>query len=104
MTKQKQSLKFAVIGAGMVGTAIGFLLKNAGHEITSFADPSAAHLKRAESYTGSAGFRSPVQAAALADCLLITTPDDLIGGVCAEIAAGSSVRGKRFSHERRGWA
>ena len=98
MTKQKQSLKFAVIGAGMVGTAIGFLLKNAGHEITAFADPSAAHLKRAESYTGSAGFRSPVQAAALADCLLITTPDDLIGGVCAEIAVGSSVRGKKVFH------
>jgi predicted short-subunit dehydrogenase-like oxidoreductase (DUF2520 family) len=98
MKRKKQSLKFAIIGAGMVGTAIGFLLKKAGHEIVAIADPSAAHLKRAQSYTGTVGFRYPSQAADLGDCLLITTPDDLIGPVCAEIAGGSFLRGKKVFH------
>jgi len=98
MTKKKQSLKFAIIGAGMVGTAIGFLLKKAGHPITAVADLSAAHLKRAKSYTGAAGFQHPAQAADLADCLLITTPDDRIGSVCAQIVTETSVRGKKVFH------
>ena len=98
MTRKKQSLKFAVIGAGMVGTAIGFLLRKAGHDITAMADLSAAHLKRAQSYTGAVCFRHPAQAADHADCLLITTPDDRIGSVCAEIVVGSSVRGKKVFH------
>jgi predicted short-subunit dehydrogenase-like oxidoreductase (DUF2520 family) len=96
--RKNRSLKFAIIGAGMVGTAIGFLLKEAGHEITAIADPSAAHLKRAKSYTGAAGFRDPVQAAGLAECLLITTPDDRIGSVCGQIAGGSSLKGKNVFH------
>ena len=95
---KKTSLKFAIIGAGMVGTAIGFLLKKAGHEITAVADLSAAHLKRARSYTGAVGFRDPAQAARQANCLLITTPDDHIGLVCSEIVAGSSVKGKKVFH------
>ncbi len=98
MTRKKQSLRFAVIGAGMVGTAIGFLLRKAGHDITAMADLSDAHLKRAQSYTGAACFRHPAQAADHADCLLITTPDDHIGSVCAEIVVGSSVRGKKVFH------
>lgn len=98
MTRKKQSLKFAIIGAGMVGTAIGFLLKKAGHNITAMADLSAAHLKRARSYTGAAGFRYPSQAADLADYLLITTPDDRIGSVCEAIVGGSSVKGKKVFH------
>lgn len=99
MTKKKQPLKLAIIGAGMVGTAIGFLLKKAGHDIVAIADPSAAHLKRAQSYiTGVVCCPYPSQAADLADCLLITTPDDLIGSVCAEIVGGSSVKGKKVFH------
>lgn len=98
MTRKKQSLKFAIIGAGMVGTAIGFLLKKAGHNITAMSDLSAAHLKRARSYIGAVGFRYPSQAADLADYLLITTPDDCIGSVCEAIVNGSSVKGKTVFH------
>ncbi len=82
----------------MVGTAIGHLLKKAGHRVTAIADPSASHLKRGKSYTGAATFRLPTQAADLADCILITTPDDRIGGVCAEIADSCSLRGKKVFH------
>ena len=99
MMSNKPSFKFAVIGTGMVGTAIGSLLKKAGYEITAMTDPSSAHLKRAQSYiTGAACCRYPSQAAGLADCLLITTPDDSIASVCAEIVDGSSVKGKKIFH------
>jgi len=96
--KKKRLFTFSVIGAGMVGTAIGFLLKKAGHDIAAFADLSAAHLKRAQAYTGAKGFRHPAQAVNQADCILITTPDDRIGSVCEEIVSASSVTGKKVFH------
>jgi predicted short-subunit dehydrogenase-like oxidoreductase (DUF2520 family) len=96
--KKKQSLKFAIIGAGMVGTAIGALLKKAGHHISAIADLSPEHLKRAKSFIGAPGFQNPADAADLADCLLITTPDDRIESVCPRIVAASSVRGKKVFH------
>jgi predicted short-subunit dehydrogenase-like oxidoreductase (DUF2520 family) len=96
--KKNQSLKFAIIGAGMVGTAIGFLLKKAGHNIAAVADLSDKHLKRAKTFIGAPGFQNPAQAADLADCLLITTPDDRIESVCTGIVAVSSVRGKKVLH------
>jgi len=98
MTKKKQPLRFAVIGAGMVGTAIGFLLKKAGHTIAAFADPSALHLKRAQAYTGAPVFRDALPAVGQADCLLITTPDDRIASVCDQIVRGASVHGKKVFH------
>ncbi|MHB8139153.1 MAG: Rossmann-like and DUF2520 domain-containing protein [Smithellaceae bacterium] len=98
MMRKKQPLKFAIIGAGMVGTAIGILLEKAGHDITAVADTSAAHLQRAQSYTAAAVFHNPSEAADLADCILITTPDDVIGSACAQIAGGSSLRGKKVFH------
>jgi predicted short-subunit dehydrogenase-like oxidoreductase (DUF2520 family) len=98
MMRRKQSLRFAIIGAGMVGTAIGFLLKKAGHEIAAIADLSASHLKRAQSYTGAACFRYPSQAADQGNCILITTPDDHILSACSEIARSSSLKGKKVFH------
>jgi len=96
--KKDQSFNFAIIGAGMVGTAIGFLLKKAGHNIVAVADLSPQHLKRAKNFIGAPGFQNPAPATALADCLLITTPDDRIQSVCARIVSESPVRGKKVFH------
>jgi predicted short-subunit dehydrogenase-like oxidoreductase (DUF2520 family) len=96
--KKKYPLQFAVIGTGMVGTAIGFLLKKAGHNITAVADASAAHLKRAKAYIGAPAFSDPARAAGEAGCILITTPDDRIGSVCAVIAEKSPLTGKKVFH------
>lgn len=98
MSKKKFSLQFAVIGTGMVGTAIGVLLKNAGHDIAALADASALHRKRAQAYIGAPAFRDPARAADRAGCILITTPDDRIGSVCAQIAGKSSLAGKKVFH------
>lgn len=95
---KKNSLKFVIVGAGMVGTAIGFLLKKAGHNIAAIADPSDSHLKRAKAYTGATGYHLASEAANSGDCILITTPDDHILNVCADIAQQSSLRRKKVFH------
>jgi len=96
--KKNQPHNFAIIGVGMVGTAIGSLLKKAGHRIAAVADLSPEHLKRAKYFIGASAFRNPAQAADTAECLLITTPDDRIESVCTGIVAASSVRGKKVFH------
>jgi predicted short-subunit dehydrogenase-like oxidoreductase (DUF2520 family) len=95
--KKNKLNKFAIIGAGMVGTAIGFLLKKAGCKIVAI-DKSAAALRRAESYTGGKSCRKPQEVLADADCILITTPDDIILSVCKEIARSTLIKGKYVFH------
>ena len=95
---KKQSHKFAIIGAGMVGTAIGTLLKQAGHHIASMADISAVHLKRAQKYIRATGYEDAAEAASAADCILISTRDDRILDACTDIASRTSLKGKIVFH------
>lgn len=96
---KKQPLNtFAIIGAGMVGTAIGFLLKKAGYKVIAIADQSPAALKRALPYTGGKAFRKPREAVQGSDCILITTPDDAIPSACHEIALCPAIKGKFVFH------
>jgi predicted short-subunit dehydrogenase-like oxidoreductase (DUF2520 family) len=96
--KTKDSYNFAIIGLGMVGIAIGHLLKNSGHKIIAISDKSPAALKRAQPYTGGQAFRNPREAVAKADSILITVPDDAIFSACNEIARAELVRGKFVFH------
>jgi predicted short-subunit dehydrogenase-like oxidoreductase (DUF2520 family) len=89
---------FAIIGAGMVGTAIGFLLKKAGYKVIAIADKSPAALKRALPYTGGKAFRNPRKAIEESDCILITTPDDTISSACQDIALCPAIKGKFVFH------
>jgi predicted short-subunit dehydrogenase-like oxidoreductase (DUF2520 family) len=96
--KKKHLNNFAIIGAGMVGTAISYLLKKAGYEIVAIADKSAATLRRARSYTGGKSCRKPQEVLREADCILITTPDDIILSVCKDIARSPLIKGKYIFH------
>jgi predicted short-subunit dehydrogenase-like oxidoreductase (DUF2520 family) len=96
--KKRHFNNFAIIGAGMVGTAIGFLLKKAGYKVIAITDKSPAALKRALPYTGGKAFRKPREAAQKADCILITTPDDAISSACEEIALCQVIKGKFVFH------
>jgi predicted short-subunit dehydrogenase-like oxidoreductase (DUF2520 family) len=96
--KKKYFNNFVIIGLGMVGTAIGFLLKKAGYKIIAIADNSPAALRRARPYTGGEAFRKPQEAAQEADCILITTPDDAISSACKEIALCPAIKGKFVFH------
>ena len=96
---KKQHLKnFAIIGTGMVGTAIGFLLKKAGYQIVSICDKSPAALKRALPYSGGKAFLNPRDILQNADCILIATPDDTISCACKEIAHSPYLKGKFVFH------
>lgn len=97
MTKRNINT-FAIIGTGMVGTAIGFLLKKAGYKITAISDKSPAALKRARSYIEDVFFCNPREAPDKADFILITTPDDTISSACREVALGPSIKNKFVFH------
>ena len=82
----------AILGLGKVGTAVGHLLKSAGYRIIAVADQSPAALKKGIPFTGGQAFETPVEAAAAANCVIITTTDDAIASVCREIVANGAVR------------
>ena len=82
----------------MVGTAIGYILKKAGYDIVAIADKSNAALQRAVSYTGGKSYRKPQEVLHEADCILITTPDDIILSVCKDIALSPLIKGKYIFH------
>ena len=96
--KKKHLNNFAIVGTGMVGTAIGYLLKKAGYEIVAIADKSATALQRAHSYTGGKAYRKPQEILREAECILITTPDDIILSVCKDIALSPFIKGKYVFH------
>jgi predicted short-subunit dehydrogenase-like oxidoreductase (DUF2520 family) len=96
--KSKNTYKFAIIGLGKVGTAIGHLLNKSGHKIVAIYDKSAAALTNALPYTGGEAFHDPRKAVMEADCILITTPDDIISIACNEIADIKLMREKFVFH------
>ncbi len=79
--------KIAIIGLGRTGTAIGYLLRRAGYPVVAVTSRSQASLRERISYTGGTAFTADAdaEAASLATCIFITTPDDTIAAVCCEI-------------------
>ena len=96
--KKRHSHTFAIIGTGMVGTAIGFLLKKAGYKITAICDKSSTALKRSLPYTGGNIFPKSSDTLPQADYILITTPDDAIAAACEAIARSPEIKGKIIFH------
>ena len=89
----------AIIGLGKVGTAVGYLLRQAGYKISAVADRSTRALKNGIGYTGGTACSDPLQASLLADSIFITTTDDLIESVCTEISEGGGCGpGKKVVH------
>ncbi len=80
--------RVAIIGAGVVGTSIATLLHRKGYRIVGVSSRSLESAERAVRFIG-AGVASTdsVETARQGEIVLITTPDGVIGKVCAEIAA-----------------
>ena len=96
--KKKKFYNFSIIGLGVVGTAIGHLLNKAGHKIVAIYDKSTKSLNNALPYTGGKIYSSAGKSIADADCVLITTPDDLILEICKEISHSKLIAGKFIFH------
>jgi predicted short-subunit dehydrogenase-like oxidoreductase (DUF2520 family) len=88
-------MKIAIIGAGKVGMAVGFLLKKAGYELEAFSCRENSSIETAGKYLGEVGTRSNVEAARLAEMIFITTPDSRISNVCNELVDAGTISSEK---------
>jgi len=78
----------AFIGAGMVGTAMAFLLNQHGHPITGVYSRNRESSEKMCNFLGTGKiYENPGDAARTADIVFLTVPDDSISQVCNEIVA-----------------
>ncbi|MEK6682847.1 MAG: DUF2520 domain-containing protein [Nitrospirota bacterium] len=85
--------RVAIIGAGVVGSAVGYILRNKGYKIAGIASRRPESAKRAAAFIGNGTvFKDPVSAAKAADIVFITTPDKAIEDVCNKIADGGGFK------------
>lgn len=79
--------RVAIIGAGVVGTAIGTLLHQEGYPIAGVASRTRDSAQRAARYIGEgAASTDLVKTAKQGELIFITTPDGAIAPVCEKIA------------------
>jgi predicted short-subunit dehydrogenase-like oxidoreductase (DUF2520 family) len=85
--------KVAIIGAGVVGTAIGYLLKKAGYPIVGIASRTLQSAQKARDFIKDGNVSTDIVATARkADIVFITTSDNAIEEVCDKIASGDGFK------------
>lgn len=82
----------AIIGAGKVGTAIGYILKCGGYPVAGVASRTLKSAEQAVNFIGQ-GIPSTdlIETARAAEIIFITTPDKLIKETCDYIAEGGGI-------------
>jgi predicted short-subunit dehydrogenase-like oxidoreductase (DUF2520 family) len=90
----------AIIGAGRVGSSVGFLLKRAGYAVTAVAARTAATAEKAVAFIGGGEpLADVIKAASKAEIVFITTPDRAIREVCDTISTDDGLkRGSLIVH------
>jgi predicted short-subunit dehydrogenase-like oxidoreductase (DUF2520 family) len=92
-----QKKKIAIVGAGTVGTALAYLLKQKGYPLVGLASRTEESLKKAAALVGEVRFTTvPEEITALADIVFITTADSAIGEVCEKIAKKGGFHAKQI--------
>ncbi len=86
-------MKIAIVGAGVLGTALGILLKRVGYTITAV---SSRNRRRAQDAIASIGEGQPLgdpgSAARDADLVFLAVPDRAIAAVSLELASAGTLR------------
>lgn len=78
----------SIVGAGKVGTALGYLLRRGGYQIVGIGSRTIESAKRAREFIGEGEATTDLKAAAgRAEIVFITTSDDAIGKVCMKISS-----------------
>ncbi|MDQ1733582.1 MAG: hypothetical protein QOK10_3741 [Pseudonocardiales bacterium] len=85
-------LRVAVIGVGRVGSVLGAALSRAGHFVAAGTGVSDESRRRAERLLPDVPLMPADEAAALADLVLITVPDDQLAGLVAGLARTATWR------------
>lgn len=78
--------RIGIIGAGVVGTAVGVVLWEKGYEITGVVDQKSESTKELVDRIGCTSYPSPQEVSRSADILFITTSDTAIQGVVDTLA------------------
>jgi predicted short-subunit dehydrogenase-like oxidoreductase (DUF2520 family) len=99
--KTRRPLTINIIGAGRLGTALALALSSRGHSIKAIVARRAAHARQAAQLIGDkhtlALAQRELDQLPPADVIFITTPDDVIAGVAAELATSLKQDGRRKS-------
>jgi predicted short-subunit dehydrogenase-like oxidoreductase (DUF2520 family) len=91
--------KIGIIGAGVVGTAVGVVLRHKGYEITSVYDIKFESTKELVERIGCTAYTSPQEVSRSADILFITTSDTAIEDVVDSLAdSGAFFPGQVIVH------
>jgi len=93
-------VKVAIIGAGVLGTAMGILMRRAGYDIAAVCSPNRRSAQVARSLIGAGDVVGDNGLAAMgADLVLLAVPDKAIASVAIEVAAGGAMkRGAVVAH------
>ncbi|MGS0763230.1 Rossmann-like and DUF2520 domain-containing protein [Syntrophomonas curvata] len=84
--------RIGIIGAGVVGTAVGVVLKYKGYEITSVYDIKFESTKELVERIGCTAYTSPQEVSRSADILFITTSDTAIEDVVDSLTDSGAFR------------
>lgn len=79
--------RIGIIGAGVVGTAVGVVLSQHGYEITGVYDIKSESTEQIVDRIACTAYLSPQEVSRSADILFITTSDTAIESVVNELAA-----------------
>jgi predicted short-subunit dehydrogenase-like oxidoreductase (DUF2520 family) len=92
--------RFSIVGAGRVGTALGFALTRKGWELAVIADRDAAAARESRGIIGRGRATTDLRRAARGvHVLFICVPDDAIEGVATRLArSGSGWSGRLVFH------
>ena len=83
----------AIIGAGRVGSSVGYLLSRAGYVVTAVAARTTASAEKAATFIGAGTPTTDVVlAAAGAEVVFITTSDRVIREICEKIVAAGALK------------
>jgi predicted short-subunit dehydrogenase-like oxidoreductase (DUF2520 family) len=83
----------AIIGAGRVGSSVGFLLKRAGYDVIAVSARTGVTAEKASAFIGGGEpLTDVIKAASKAEIVFITTPDRDIQEVCNTLATGSGLK------------
>jgi predicted short-subunit dehydrogenase-like oxidoreductase (DUF2520 family) len=83
----------AIIGAGRVGSSVGYLLAKAGYPVVAVATRTMVSAEKAAAFIGSGEPTTDVvRAASRAEIVFITTPDRFIQEVCERIATAGAYK------------
>jgi predicted short-subunit dehydrogenase-like oxidoreductase (DUF2520 family) len=86
-------MKIALVGAGIIGTSLGVVLKKAGHEVVAIASRTLKSARAASGIIGGVHVAGDPSLVALgADIVFLAVPDRTIPTVGIQVASGGALR------------